>query len=210
MTWLQESGFRFLGFRFSVKGSWYENETVVKFHVWLLSSLLVFPKLSSVWNTSCRDGFRGRVFQTQNAVKCHFRDLIFPWASSVSPLDHCFIYRVTIVILKWVYIYEYEALQLFYNYKTFNWRLHFLAFQLGLESIVCIPRRLTKNSVSLKAPRNQEKLSPWRMTTKSWLRFVFIAGTFEVFLVCTWRHRRHVGVPLTRDFSLAAIAKYTN
>jgi hypothetical protein len=31
-----------------------------------------------------------------------------------------------------------------------------------------------------------------------------------IFLVCTWRHRRHVGVPLTKYFSLAYIVRYSN
>jgi hypothetical protein len=31
-----------------------------------------------------------------------------------------------------------------------------------------------------------------------------------LFLVCTWRHGRHVGVALTKKFSLASIVRYTN
>jgi hypothetical protein len=32
----------------------------------------------------------------------------------------------------------------------------------------------------------------------------------NLFLVCTWHHRRHVGVHLTKDFSLTSIVRYTN
>jgi hypothetical protein len=45
-------------------------------------------------------------------------------------------------------------------------------------------------------------------TTKNRLRNKAISS--KQFLVFAWRHRRHVGVPWTKDFSLASIVRNTN
>jgi hypothetical protein len=40
--------------------------------------------------------------------------------------------------------------------------------------------------------------------------FTIIIDIFECLMVFTWRHRRHVGVPWTKDFLLASIVRDTN
>jgi hypothetical protein len=80
----------------------------------------------------------------------------------------------------------------------------------------CFPTLYFSPERALDFSASQDMENEDEKTLWSQMQRVFIIsrvnakGIILLFLVCTWRHRRHVGVPLTKDFSLASIVRYTN